>query len=164
MCVDELDSAEVWAEHRVGRRPKQVKRDVSETAEMKRVVASHDGYRHIGVTHQRTLQLSQQRSVLKGEDVVTSTYRLAHHRVRAHFHLHPAIKYRLKDEQTAELTLASGRQCLFTVEGGRLYDMESLYCPQFGEQQAAKQLVIQAQWRKGAKIEWQLDVLDVAGK
>ncbi|MFZ2620451.1 MAG: heparinase II/III family protein, partial [Alphaproteobacteria bacterium] len=121
-----------------------------------RCTASHDGYRHLGLTHTRSVHVGQ--DAVRGEDVVACTTGKTH-RVRAHFHLHPKVKCKLKDETIAELQLPSGTKLLFRVIGGRLYKQDSMYCPQFGVRQASTQLVIQANWRKGAKVEWVVEVV-----
>ncbi len=121
VTVDDGDSAEVFGVFRLGRRPRRV---VAER-EGWEVSASHDGYRHLGVLHRRTLSLGP--DGLAGEDVVEGA---AGRRLTARFHLHPAVAAEL-DADGARLAVGD-RAWRFACDGGRLALADGVYSPRFG--------------------------------
>jgi uncharacterized heparinase superfamily protein len=151
VVVDGQNSAEVWGQFRMGRRPTRVEYQAKDKENQ--IVASHNGYRFLGVKHERRLTLSTDGLVLVGEEILAGKGKTPH-RVKAYFHVHPDVKVRLKDEQHVLLTAKSGQKMEFAVKNGRIYANESAYAPQFGELQPAQQLVVQGTWRQGAHIEW----------
>jgi len=69
VCVDDIDSSEVWHIFRVGRRARPI--DVEVTADEIHFDASaaHDGYRRLGVIHRRRVELA-------GDQTITITDRI----------------------------------------------------------------------------------------
>ena len=154
--VQHHDSAEVWAEHRVGRRPRQVGFTLSPAPDGgDSVRAWHDGYRHLGLQHSRTLHLAEAGNSLHGTDELlgfTSSLR-----VWVRFHLHPSLTVRQENEQEALLILPDGRKLRFTcTEGGRLSLQPSRYAPQFNTLQESQQLAVRM---VAPKLLWMLSVL-----
>ncbi len=131
LTVDELDSAEVFGVFRLGRRPRRVeaKRNGWE------ISASHDGYRHLGIIHRRTVSLGS--DGLAGEDVVEGA---GGRRLAARFHLHPDLTVAF-DPAGATLS-AAGRRWRVTCEGGRLSLAGGVYSPHFGILRPAHCLVL----------------------
>ncbi|MFN7162941.1 MAG: heparinase II/III family protein [Pseudomonadota bacterium] len=156
--LEGTESAEVWGGHRVGRRPKYV---VLEEREPGRVVAgSHDGYRHMGLTHKRVLQLEDAPEVaLQGHDFLSGPLLNGvrqHQRVWVRFHLHPKVQVRQLNEQQAELTLPSGATLQFACTGGRLTVQPSRYAGQWNVLTPTQQLAVRVQqpevsWRFSLK-------------
>jgi uncharacterized heparinase superfamily protein len=161
VSVDGADSAEVWAQFRVGRRPRDVGFSMAQAEDGASGVRGwHDGYRHLGARHERRLTLSADGLTLEGEDIVMLKQR---RRVAAHFHLHPDIGARLLDDRSAELVTKGGRGMTFTASEGRLDLKPSRYAPHFGEVHETKQLWLlgQAQPRgKGyeVRLKWRLSI------
>jgi uncharacterized heparinase superfamily protein len=137
--VEGVESAEVWDNHRVGRRPKKV---ILEEREAGRYVAgSHDGYRHLGVSHKRVLKLAE--DILQGHDFIGGEWQ--GRRLWLRFHLHPAVQVRLLSDQQAELLLPSGALLTFGCMGGRLTVQPARYAPQWNDMQQTQQLAIRVQ-------------------
>ena len=140
--VGKRNSAEVFGAFRLGRRPQQVDAQVIEEKDMGiGAVASHDGYKYVGVTHKRSAFLNEEGTELRGEDVLEGRNGQP---VMANFHLHPDVKCSLKSESQAELTLPDKTKISFKASGGRLTERESKYAPHFGEMIPTRRLVIQA--------------------
>lgn len=143
------NSAEVWAEHRVGRRPQQVGFKLDGPT----VRAWHDGYRHLGVQHVRTLTLTAEGLAGTDEIITKQPETLAKLRGLVRWHLHPSVQVRQRDEQMAELTLPNGAKATFTCQGGSLTVKPSRYAPQFNQLLETQQLVVRLQ---GARLSWTL--------
>lgn len=148
------NSAEVWAEHRVGRRPRRVTLQREEAAGQTTLRASHDGYRAQGVSsHQRVLTLTP--SGLQGEDALVGKG-VGAVRAWARFHLHPAVRVQQTTEQQAILTLSDGTRLAFACEGGRLTVQPSRYAPQFNQLMETAQLAVRL---VRPQLHWTLRVL-----
>ena len=98
VVVAGCDSSEVWGGFRVGRRARARPIEIGDS----RLVASHDGYRHLGTVHRRTIEMDPRRVVVRDE--------LAGRRIdgTAGFHLAPGIEPRL-DGRTVTTSLAQLR-------------------------------------------------------
>ncbi|MCA3244639.1 MAG: alginate lyase family protein [Alphaproteobacteria bacterium] len=148
------NSAEVWAEHRVGRRPRRLALQCEETSGATTLRASHDGYRAHGITsHQRVLTLGA--TALRGEETLTGP-QVGEVRAWARFHLHPAVRVQQTTEQQAILTLPDGTRLAFACEGGRLTVQPSRYAPQFNQLQETHQLAVRLSL---PTLQWTLAVL-----
>ena len=137
------NSAEVWAAFRVGRRPRRVglRWVAGADGEGDAVVdAWHDGYRHRGLAHRRTLRMTDDGRAMVGEDVVV--LRRGRARVAVRFHVHPLVAVRLVGERVAHLLLPNGRKMVLTSAVGRLDVRESRYAPHFNTVQPTKQIVL----------------------
>lgn len=155
VCVDGMDSAEVWGGFRVGRRPEKVTLAVKDSGSGDMVVeGSHDGYRNIRVGHKRSIMLSGDGTMVQGEDEITG--RAGDKcKVMAFFHLHPLVKVRLVSDAEARLELASGKVWVVQVKGGRLDVRDGMYAPRFGEMYDTKQLVVHGRLERGVcRLNW----------
>ena len=161
--VHDENSAEVWGSFRVGRRPDVVtfaRKPLADGGH--EVVASHTGYKHLKVQHQRTWQLNGAGTELVGIDEIVPTKpkaKLEQMRVRGFFHLHPDVTCQLLTETQARLTLPHKKQVVFTIEGGRLFTQGSTYSGQMGEMGETVVLIIQPVFRRGASFSWKVTVL-----
>ncbi len=138
------DSAEVWGNFRVGRRPRDVglKWLMGLNGDDEAVVeAWHDGYRHLGALHRRFLRLQNDGRLLRGEDVI-SFRRSARQRIAIRFHLHPLVAVRLVGEKVAHILVPDGPKLVLTTANGRLDIRDSRYAPHFNIIQPSKQIVI----------------------
>ena len=155
VCIDKSNSAEVWHTFRLGRRPRTVTCDLmEEKGTGVGFRASHDGYRHIGAEHIRRIFLSEDGVDLRGEDTVKSKKK---HHVAAHFHLHPNVTCKLKNDTEAALITKSGLTFSFKVSGGRWHIAKSQYAPHFGERQQNIKLIATGKWAKGeCVLKWAL--------
>lgn len=162
VSLEGMDSAEVWAAFRVGRRPHQVDMNLQGGEEPLPggdiwVEGAHDGWRNLGIMHRRKLLLAGDGSKLRGEDELVWG-RAPQRRVRAHFHLHPDVQVRLLSDIEAELETAAGVKLRVTVSGGRLDVKDSRYAPQFGKQVPTRQLMIHARpVGQGCQLGWLLE-------
>lgn len=86
--VNDTDSSEVWSGFRMGRRARVTVLHADE----KSVVASHNGYRHFGIIHERELSTAEDvisiQDRLKGGKKYTATSR---------FHFHPEVEISQKE-------------------------------------------------------------------
>ncbi|PZP40423.1 MAG: hypothetical protein DI585_01150 [Pseudomonas fluorescens] len=160
VSLDGADSAEVWANFRVGRRPQNVEMVVQGGGEALPggdiwVEGAHDGYAYVGALHRRKILLAGDGSRVRGEDEIS--FRKASRRVKAHFHLHPDIQVRLLSDTSAELETAHGVKLAFSIEGGRLDVRDSRYAPQFGVMKPTRQLIIHGRASgQMCRLGWQL--------
>ncbi len=161
VCVDNENSAEVWKTFRLGRRPTKVECQVKESPqEGIGVETSHNGYKHIGITHERRIFVSQDGDNILGEDFIKSKSNKKNHKVEAMFHLHPDIKYTLKNYTEAELTTKNKQKITFKIEGGVFQEKEGIYAPYFGKKQPLKTLVVKGKWKQGESvIRWGISKL-----
>lgn len=167
VAVNGGNSAEVWGQFRVGRRPTKVTYARTPTADGgHKVVASHNGYRHIKLVHHRVLEMSGDGCMFMGEDTLTPTSKWATFkpkngttRVRAYFHLHPDVTCKLLNETQACLTTKSGLKLDFIIKNARLFTQPSTYSAQFGEEADTTCLVLQPNFRKGTQFSWKLQVV-----
>lgn len=143
VTVDGGDSAEVYGVFRLGRRPARVwsQRDGN------RVVAGHDGWRHLGIVHRRSLALSDG---LAGEDVVEGA---AGRRVTARFHLHPDVAA-VAEGPSVVLRLPGGGGWRFTAEGGHVALSEGVYAPHFGVLRPTVTIVLDTAGAATTRLAW----------
>ena len=85
VTIDDQDSSEVWSGFRVGRRARIIAAKMDDSG--LRFCAVHDGYRQLGIRHERTWQLADQG--LRIDDHVTGSQR---HRLQTGILLHPNVK------------------------------------------------------------------------
>ncbi len=81
VSVNNINSSEVWSGFRVARRART--EIIAESAQ--RIVASHDGYIHLGIRHQRAIQVLT--SSIQVKDVLLSDRNTF--ATEGHFHFHP---------------------------------------------------------------------------
>lgn len=144
--IGKHSSAEVWGYARVGRRPRIVRATVREEADVGvGLDAAHDGYRHLGIIHNRRIFLNEAGDDIRGEDYLT-TRTPTDSTVVAWFHLHPNMHYKIKNEFEAEITTPQKKQLRLKVSGGSLRDSESKYAPLYGEVTPAKAITVHGRW------------------
>ncbi len=156
ISLNNLNSAEVWGDGLLGRRPRNVSCSVREEPGMGiGLEASHDGYSYLGAKHTRRLFLNSEGNDLRCEDMVETRKR--EWPVQAHFHLHPTVKYKLISNAEAELTLPDGTLLSFRVKGGQLFDADADYCPEYDQPVAGRKLFVRGTWQnKKCVINWGL--------
>lgn len=80
--VDQLEQSEIWGAFRLGRRARILSRTVAED----KIIASHDGFKGIGLVHKRTFEFSTNKirliDTLSGKKSGVAI---------ARFHLHPGV-------------------------------------------------------------------------
>ena len=120
---------------------------------MRTVTAHHDGYRHLGWRHERTLTLDAGGTVLCGADSMVPTGRRPRGRnLRARFHLHPDVSVSLEGDaaRLGGWRLASPDAAL------RLEP--SVYAPRFYEMRETTQVVLERPLSAGsAALRWRLE-------
>lgn len=163
VTVDGMDSSEVWGGFRVGRRVRRVIHDIKGLDKPGADVvlnAEHDGYRHLGVRHQRKMMLAGDGSVLQGEDSVLDK-KGRRRRCEAAFLVHPQVSLVLEDEGRARLTTATGKEAVFEILEGRLAVKNTVYCPFFGQKIPTKKLIIQGYTKGDGRwcVRWKLRFL-----
>ena len=143
VCVDGEDSAEVYGTFRLGRRPRQARATRHQDASDIRVVGCHDGYRHLGLIHHRSLALAGDGRRLAGEDRLEGPGATADHRVTARFHLHPDVAADHRQDGAVDLRLPGGGAWRFEAPGEEVRLEESVYAPHFNEMTESRQIVIE---------------------
>jgi Heparinase II/III-like protein/Heparinase II/III N-terminus len=81
--IGDFEQSEMWSSFRVGRRAKA--KILSENKEG--IVASHDGFEHLGLTHQRMFVLGNQQIIIK--DTILGETEFAQ---KAYIHFHPEVE------------------------------------------------------------------------
>lgn len=122
LTIDDMDSAEIYGVFRLGRRPRKVESIRSGNE----VTASHDGWRHLGVCHHRTIRLGV--DGLAGEDIIKGA---AGRSAIVRFHLHPGLEV-CRQGETVVMTLPSGRKWRCDAAGADLTLEPGHYSPTFG--------------------------------
>lgn len=89
VTVNRLNSSEVWSGFRVGRHAKTT---ILEDSPLK-ISAKHNGYRRLGLEHQRTIEKVEQSVVVK--DAIEGKFHKRH--VEGHLHFHPDRKVEISD-------------------------------------------------------------------
>jgi uncharacterized heparinase superfamily protein len=126
LVVADHNSAQIWPEGGLGRRPNEVTCERAEDQGSQWVEASHDGYyAAFGLTHRRRLFLSGEGNDLRGEDRLTGR---AGQSFCLRFHLHPSVQVSLIQEGTAALLrLPSGVGWRLRVQGAVISIADSVY-------------------------------------
>jgi uncharacterized heparinase superfamily protein len=126
LVVADHNSAQIWPEGGLGRRPNEVTCERAEDQGSQWVEASHDGYdAAFGLTHRRRLFLSADGNDLRGEDLLAGP---AGQNFCLRFHLHPSVQVSLIQESTAALLrLPSGVGWRLRVQGAVMSIADSVY-------------------------------------
>jgi uncharacterized heparinase superfamily protein len=142
--------------------PKAVRSKRAADADGMSLLISHDGYANIfGVMHQRSLTLSHDGLVLRGEDTLSAPARpkgSALIGAAARFHLHPLVKAQLAaDGRSVWLGIAGGTW-RFTAESGSLALSESVYCGDGDDVRRTEQIILPAKIAGGeiTRLQWSL--------
>ena len=126
LVVADHNSAQIWPEGGLGRRPNDVMCERAEDQGSQWVEASHDGYKAAyGLVHARQLFLSAEGDDLRGEDRLTGP---AGQNFCLRFHVHPAVQVSLiQDGAAALLRLPSGIGWRLRAQGAVMSVAESVY-------------------------------------
>jgi uncharacterized heparinase superfamily protein len=121
---------------------------------------SHDGYaRRFGLTHERSLRLAKDGTVLEGMDrlVGEAMERDLHYAVR--FHLHHAIAVHATDRRTAlDLRLPDERVWRFEANSAVSLE-ESVHLSDIFGSRATHQLVLSSRAESEVPVKWRLSLL-----
>ena len=142
VCVEGEDSAEVYGTFRLGRRPREARGTRYEDASGIRVVGRHDGYRHLGLIHHRSLTLSADGRCLAGEDRIDGSGAALDRGVAARFHLHPDVAAKQSEPGAVDLHLPGGGSWRFEAPGEEVRLRDSVYAPRFNEMRDTDQIVV----------------------
>ncbi len=116
VVVDDMNSSEVWASHRVGRRASVTILEDNDH----RLIACHDGYRFKGIKHIRSFEMINENIVIT--DNINSN-------AVAYLHFHPAEHVSLKNEKTI-----IGKDYCIECEGAiSIKLLDSYYAPEFNK-------------------------------
>lgn len=86
--INDFEQSEMWASFRVGRRAEAI--ILSENKN--HITASHDGYKRLGIIHERTFIANNQKVIIKDRIIGESKYLN-----KAYLHFHPAIEIQIQD-------------------------------------------------------------------
>jgi uncharacterized heparinase superfamily protein len=126
LVVADHNSAQIWPEGGLGRRPNEATCERAEDQGSQWVEAGHDGYRaSFGLTHTRQLFLSADGDDLRGEDRLTGP---SGQYFCVRFHLHPAVQVSLiQDGAAALLRLPGGVGWRLRAQGAVISVADSVY-------------------------------------
>jgi uncharacterized heparinase superfamily protein len=148
--INDLNSSEVWAGFRVGRRA-----HVSEVFidGHNCVTAKHNGYRFLpgSPTHKRSY------SLLKNQLLITDHIDGPFNRAKIYFHIHPSIKVSLvKDGKYGFFVLPDGSKISWESTAESLKLQENLYSMEFGKRLPMRTIVLELKSSNEAvfSIKW----------
>jgi uncharacterized heparinase superfamily protein len=152
LVVDDTNASEILPSGGIGRRPEHVECTREEDGGNVWVTGTHDGYRPLGLVHQRRLYLSSDGEDLRGEDTLTGTHTGS---FAVRFHLHPEIQVSVIQNGGAALVRApSGTAWRFIASGGKIELAETIYLGKRGEPRRAEQIVVSGPVSNGAAVKW----------
>jgi len=140
--VDSEDSAEVYGTFRLGRRPRKVSATRHLDALGISVIGHHDGYRHLGLIHHRSISLAGDGRQLTGEDHLEGPGTAVGRVFTARFHLHPHVAADQRQDGAVDLRLPDGSAWRFKAPGEKTHLEESVYAPHFNKMTKSQQIVI----------------------
>ncbi len=110
LTVNDKNNCEVLGAGGIGHRPARIDCRREDTKTRQQVTLVHDGYQQdYHVLHQRTIALSSEGDVLRGEDILQGRSGVA---VQLRFHLHPLVQSGL---------IQNGKAVLMKMPGGNGY-------------------------------------------
>jgi hypothetical protein len=107
VTINDENSSEVWSGFRVGRRAITT---IIEDTDIK-LVASHNGYRHLKATHTRTFEIS---SSIKIKDEVNSNSS----KNKGHIHFHPSVELAQMEDE-----IIINNELVFLIENAKSIDI-----------------------------------------
>lgn len=128
--IDDTDQFEIWKSFRIGRRAAVHDLVCGDTEGTSYVSAWHDGYRHLGIRHRRTIFNIRGGGWLV-QDVLTGEGR---HSVESYLHLDPSIAPR---KQGNAIALEPGGWSIGLVEMPDVLIQTDLYSSRLGERLSA---------------------------
>lgn len=144
-CLDKRNACEIKKDGHFGRKVTQVKTERRDTKDNILITASHNGYVPLnGITHQRTLYLSDEGHNLRGEDNFLSNTIISQPiEACIRFHLHPNVSASLINHgKEVLLRIAGGSGWRFKHSGITLTLEDSVYLGQGITPRKTKQIVI----------------------
>lgn len=149
--IDGADSSQVWAGFRVGRRARVLRRERIESNDTVRVVAQHDGYKHLfgGAVHERQWLASPGTLVVR--DSLAGAWRSA----VARYYLAPGVQAQVLEGQV-QLVTAQGHRVAVLFNGHRSLSVDAAtWFPGFGKAKANRCIVVEfGQADLEAIIQW----------
>ena len=94
ITVADADSSEMWVSFRVGRRARVIL--LTDTATT--LTASHDGYRHLGIVHERKWSIGADTISIVDQLRVWPDGAVSGHSGTARFYFHPSVPWQLLDD------------------------------------------------------------------
>lgn len=148
LVVDDTNSAELYADGTVGRRPEQTTAQRDDSDGNSWLTAEHDGYASLfGLTHRRRLFVDVSGDDIRGEDMLVrqSEGKKPARGFALRFHLHPAVQASLVQNGAAVLLrLPGGTGWQLRAQGGTLSLAESVYLGGGEEIRRSEQVVVSA--------------------
>lgn len=90
VSVDDKNSSEVWSSFRVAKRAKITLLQEGNN----QIKARHDGYKSLGITHERTFQFGENEII-----ITDNIIGLKQNKCKAFIHLHPDMEVRIQDQK-----------------------------------------------------------------
>ncbi|MEA5461298.1 alginate lyase family protein [Arcicella sp. LKC2W] len=88
--IGDFEQSEIWGSFRVGRRAKvKILTDTENE-----IVASHDGFKRLGVFHQRSFRIENQRIIIKDTVLGKTDYP-----IKAYLHFHPDVELQIMNDK-----------------------------------------------------------------
>ena len=126
--IGNFEQSEVWSNFRVGRRAKA---KISSENEY-RIIASHDGYKRLGLIHERSFKVENQRIIIQDKILGKRNYIQ-----KAYLHFHPNIQLEM-DDNTIKTDLGN-----ITFENMIEINLsEYFFCEEFNQRKPAKMLTL----------------------
>lgn len=129
VCVEGINSSEVWSGFRVGARANIKNRFIGYHGDYMYAIGEHDGYArtHEGLTHVREFFLNEKS--LKIRDKISSPFQ-----AEARFHCHPEIEIEQTDNECGRLVWANGEKMFWKFSGvSRVDIVDTTWHPEFGK-------------------------------
>lgn len=148
VVIDDLNQAECWGSFRVARRYKPKVETVENDEKGFLMIAAFDGYGHLlneKIVHKRRFQLDRVSRRFFVEDRVNAEKA---HRIHSYIHLHPEV----------EVVVLAANQAMLQRNGVEIrleatlpfIQIESWYCPRFGQRIPNVALAFQQESAKGS--------------
>ncbi len=126
--IGDVEQSEVWGGFRVGRRARvKIHKESSN-----QLIASHNGYRHLGITHQRSYQFKPDQITII--DQVTGQNG---HSAKAFLHFHPDVEIQLEGTK-----IASPHAQITIDHADSIERSEYQYAPQFNKTAKSTKIII----------------------
>lgn len=144
VSIDDLDSSEVWASFRVGRRARVLAVDARVAENEVAISAAHDGYRWLPgrPVHRRTWRFAG-----AGVEIDDRVDGRGAHRATARLHIHPRISVVRSSDTQFDLRDGEGETvaCVHTDKDHETQLRPATYHPRFGVSEPGQ--VIETRWR-----------------
>lgn len=166
MVIGDINSSKLTEDARIGAgvTETQTTRETLDHSVSVKVI--HNGYeKRFGVLHERTLELDNTGSRLKGQDRLSGRKlrKLAGETVTLRFHLHPGVQAFKAPDGRITLETRGGKTWIFDIEGENAEVDDSLYLAQRDKPLASKQIIVTstADGTKPLVFNWSLSEISV---